>query len=124
VVTIVERGGKLRERARLGIRFNMLVLSDGLRVPIQTDTIFREGESPTGEASSKIGASAVAGAILGGLIGGKRGAIIGTTAGAAGGTAAVMAGGRNEATFAGGAPLAVRLIAPVTITIERTPVGL
>ena len=119
VVTLVERGGKMRTRAKLGIRFNMLVLADGLRVPIQTEAILREGESPSNEATSKIGAGAVAGAIVGGLLGGKRGAVVGSTVGAAGGTAAVMTSGRNEVTLASGAPLTVRLTAPVTITIEK-----
>jgi hypothetical protein len=121
VVTVVERGGKMRERAKLGIKFNTLVLADNMRVPIQTEAILREGESPTNEAGSKIGAGAIGGAIIGGLLGGKRGAIIGTTAGAAGGTAVVMSGGRNAAEIAGGASLTVRLTAPVTIAIEREP---
>jgi hypothetical protein len=123
IVTVVETGGKFRNKARIGVRFNQIVLADGVRVAIQTEPIFREGESPTGEAASKVGASAVVGAIVGGLLGGKRGAVIGSTVGGAGGTAAVMAGGRNEAVFAGGAPLTVRLTAPVTITIERDPAG-
>lgn len=121
IVTLAERGGKFRERAKLGVRFTTLILADGMRVPLQTEAILREGDSPTGEAGSKIGASAVAGAILGGLIGGKRGAVIGSTAGAAGGTAVVASGGRNEAIIQGGAPLTVRLTAPVTLTIEREP---
>jgi hypothetical protein len=120
-VTVVERGGKMRTRSRLGIKFNMLILADGLRVPIQTEAILREGESPSSEATSKIGAGAVAGAIVGGLLGGKRGAVVGSTVGAAGGTAAVMTSGRNEVAIASGAPLTVRLTAPVTITIERDP---
>jgi hypothetical protein len=119
VVSLVERGGKFRERAQLGIRFNTLILPDGLRVPIQTAAILREGDSPTGEASAKIGGTAVAGAIVGGLIGGKRGAVIGTAAAAAGGTAIVAAGGRNAAVIQSGVPLTVQLTAPVTITIER-----
>src|SRR6185503_2475742 len=119
VVTMVERGGKFKERARLAIRFNTFILADGLRVPIQTEAILREGDSPSSEAGSKIGGAAVAGAIIGGLIGGKRGAVIGSTAGAAGGTAVVASGGRNEATIQSGAPLTVRLPAPVAITIER-----
>ncbi len=119
VVTSVERGGKFRERARLAIQFNTLVLADGLRVPVQTDAIVRDGDPPAKEAGSKIGSAAVAGAIIGGLLGGKRGAVIGSTAGAAGGTAVVASGGRNEAMIQGGAPLAVRLTADVTITIER-----
>jgi len=121
VVSLVERGGKFRERSRVGIRFNMLILADGLRVPIQTEAIVREGDSPAGEATAKIGGSAVAGAIVGGLIGGKRGAAIGTAAAAAGGTAVVAAGGRNAAVIQSGSPLTVKLTQPVTVTIERDP---
>ena len=32
-VTLVDRGGKLKDRARLGIRFHTLVLADGTRSP-------------------------------------------------------------------------------------------
>jgi len=39
----VERGGKFKERARLGIRFHTLVLADGTRLPISTETIYRDG---------------------------------------------------------------------------------
>ena len=118
-VTLVERGGKFRERARLGIRFTSLVLADGTRIKLDTDTIYRDGDSPTGEATSKIGASTAVGAIIGAVIGGKKGAVIGSTTGAAGGTAAVMAGGRNAATIAAGTPLTVKLTSPVTVMVER-----
>jgi hypothetical protein len=118
-VVLVERGGRFRERARLGIKFSRVVLSDETTVRIRTEPIFRDGESPTGEATSKIGASAVIGAILGGVIGGKRGAAIGGTAGAAGGTAAVAAGGANAASIAEGSALTLRLTAPVTLLVER-----
>jgi hypothetical protein len=118
-VTLVERGGKFKERARLGLRFTRLVLSDNSSVRIQTDAIIRDGDSPTREAASKVGASAVIGAILGGVIGGKKGAVIGGSAGAGGGAAAVAAGGRNEATLVEGTPLTVRLTADVTILVER-----
>lgn len=118
-VTLVERGGKFRERARIGLTFNTLVLSSTERVPIQTETIFRDGDSPAPDATSKIGASAVVGSILGAVIGGKKGAAIGGAAGAAGGTAAVAAGGRNEAVVAEGTPLTLRLLEFVTIVVER-----
>ena len=118
-VVFVEQGGKFKERARIGIRFTTLVLADNVRLPIQTDTIFRDGEAPAPEATSKIGAAAVVGTILGAVIGGKKGAAIGGAAGAAGGTATVAAGGRNEATMATGAQLTVRLTAPLTVLVER-----
>jgi len=118
-VTLVERGGKMRDRARIGVRFNTLVLGDTDKIGIQTETIFRDGDSPTNEASAKIGASAVIGSILGAVIGGKKGAAIGGATGAAGGTAAVMAGGRNEAAIPAGAPLTVRLTAPVSVLVAH-----
>ena len=118
-VTEVERGGKVKERARLGVRFHTLVLADGRRIDVRTDTIFREGQSPTGESSRKIGGAAVGGAVLGAIMGGGKGAMIGGAAGAAGGTAAVMAGGRNAATIASGTVLNARLAAPVTVEVER-----
>jgi hypothetical protein len=118
-VTLVDRGGKMRDRARIGVRFDTLTLASREHLPIQTETIFRDGESPSNEASSKIGASAVIGTILGAVIGGKKGAAIGAAAGAGGGTAAVMAGDRNEAAIPAGAPLTVRLTAPVTILVPH-----
>ena len=118
-VTFVERGGRLKDRARLGVRFTSIVLADGTRVPIETDTIVREGSSPGAESSAKIGGGALGGAILGGILGGAKGAIIGGSAGAGAGTAAVLAGGRNAATLSSGTPVTVRLLKPTTITVEK-----
>lgn len=119
VVTAVERGGKFKGQARIGVRFNTLILADSTRVPIQTDTIFREGEAPGNASTSKVGGGAVLGAILGAVIGGKKGAIVGTTAGAGAGAAAVAAGDASQAVIAAGSSLTVRLTNPATITIER-----
>lgn len=118
-VTLVERGGNFRQRARLGVRFTSILLADKTRLPIETETIFRDGESPTGEATSKIGAGAVVGAMIGAMIGGKKGAAIGSAAGVGGGTAAVMAGGPNDATLEAGTQLTVRLTSEVTVTVEK-----
>jgi hypothetical protein len=118
-VTQVERGGKLRERARLGVRFTSIVLADGTRLPIHTETVMREGDSPGRESTAKIGGGAIGGAIIGGLLGGAKGAAIGSTIGAGAGGTAVMAGGRNPATLTAGSPVTVRLEDPVTVTVER-----
>lgn len=118
-VTVVERGGRVRERARLGIRFHTLAFADGTRLPITTETIYRYGEERSNRAAAKIGGGAVAGAILGAIIGGGRGAAIGATTGAAGGTAAVMAAERSEATLPAGVELTARILSPVTVTVER-----
>jgi type IV secretory pathway VirB10-like protein len=118
-VTLVERGGKMKDKARLGVRFHTLVLADNTQVPFRTDAIFREGSSPGNEASRKIGGAAIGGAILGAIIGGAKGAAIGGATGAAGGSAVVMAGDRNAATLPAGTVVTVRLNAPVAVDVER-----
>lgn len=115
----VDRGGKFKETAKLGIRFNTLVMADGTRVPINTDTIIRSGEAPGNGTAAKVGGGAVAGTILGALLGGAKGAAIGGAAGAGAGSAAVAAGDRNAATLPAGTPMTVRLLSPVTITSEK-----
>ena len=120
-VTVVERGGKMKERARLGVRFHTLVLGDGREVPLRTEDIIREGDSPSNESARKIGGAAIGGAILGAIMGGGKGAVIGSAAGAAGGSAAVMAGDRNAATLPAGTVLSVRLAEPATLELERLP---
>jgi type IV secretory pathway VirB10-like protein len=118
-VTVVEQGGKMKDRARLGVRFHTLVLADGRQIPLKTEPVYREGESPGAESSRKIGGAAIGGAVLGAILGGGKGAMAGAAAGAAGGTAVVMAGGRNAATLASGSVVTVRLNAPLTIEVAR-----
>ena len=118
-VTLVERGGKVKQTARLGVRFHTLLLADGREIPLRTEPIYREGESPSGESARKIGGAAIGGAILGAIIGGGKGAVIGGATGAAGGSAVVMAGDRNAATLAPGTVVTVRLSAPATIDVEK-----
>jgi len=118
-VTLVERGGRMKDRARLGVRFTSIVLADGTRLPIHTETVMREGDSPGRESAAKIGGGAIGGAIIGGILGGAKGAAIGSTIGAGAGGTAVMAGGRNPATLTAGSPITVRLEDPVTVTVER-----
>ena len=118
-VVAVERGGKIKERARLGVRFHTLVFADGTEIPIRTDAIYREGDSPGSESAKKIGGAAAGGAILGAILGGGKGAAIGGAAGAAGGTAVVMAGDRNAASLPAGTIVTVRLTEPVTVDVEK-----
>jgi type IV secretory pathway VirB10-like protein len=118
-VTLVERGGKVKQAARLGVRFHTLVLADGNQVSLSTEPVYREGESPAADSARKIGGAAVGGAILGAIIGGGKGAVIGGATGAAGGSAVVMSGDRNAATLASGSLVTVRLSGPATIDVEK-----
>jgi hypothetical protein len=118
-VMVVERGGKFKERARLGIRFHTLVMADGTRLPITTETVYRYGDAPGNSSAAKIGGGAVAGAILGAILGGGKGAAVGAATGAGAGTAAAASSNRSEATFPAGAEVTARILSPVTITHEK-----
>jgi hypothetical protein len=118
-VISVERGGKMRDRARLGIRFHTLVLADGTHVPITTETIYRTGDPPSQASTAKIGGGAVAGAILGAIIGGGKGAAIGGAIGGGAGTAAVMAGEPKPAVFPSGSDVTARILSPVAVNVEK-----
>lgn len=118
-VTEVERGGKVRERARLGVRFHTVVLANGDKLALRTDPITREGASPGRESAAKIGGAAIGGAILGAILGGGKGAAIGAGVGAGSGTAAVMAGERGSVTLPAGSTMSVRIQQPVSVTVEK-----
>src|SRR5262249_8274484 len=112
-------GGKFKERASIGVRFHTLVLADGTKLPITTETIYRYGEPPGNGSAAKVGGAAVGGAILGAILGGAKGAAIGATAAGGGGAGVVMARDRNAATLAAGTPISVRILQPVTVTTEK-----
>jgi type IV secretory pathway VirB10-like protein len=118
-VTLVESGGKFKDRARLAIRFHTLLLADGQSVPIATDPLVREGDGVGRRTGTRIGASAAGGAIIGAIFGGEKGAALGAAAGAGAGTAATAASRPSEARFRAGSVVTVRLTAPVSITIEQ-----
>lgn len=118
-VSVVDRGGKMKDQARLGVRFHTVILADGTELPLQTETVYRVGEAPGNASAAKVGGGAIGGAILGAILGGGKGAAIGGAIGAAGGTAAVMASERRPATLAAGSPITVKVLSPVTVTVEQ-----
>jgi hypothetical protein len=77
-----------------------LQISNVNGIPVASDTISRDGAGHTKSNIAKIGGTAAAGAILGGLFGGGKGAAIGTLAGAGAGTAGAAATGKKEAVIA------------------------
>ena len=118
-VVQVERGGKVKDRAHFAIRFNTLLLPDGSRLALTAEAVHREGPSPSNKSAARIGGATVGGAILGAILGGGKGAAIGGAIGAGGGTAATMASEREPATLPAGSIVNIRLMSPVTVTLER-----
>lgn len=118
-VSEVDRGGRVKGKARLAIKFHTIVLADGTQLALKTDPVVREGQSPGGESAAKVGGAAIGGAILGAILGGGKGAAIGGAVGAAGGTAAAMSNDRNPATLTAGTTVTVRMQAPITVTVQK-----
>ncbi len=118
-VIMVERGGHIKDRARIGIRFNTIILPDTTRLTIATEPIYREGPSPAHQSAAKIGGATIGGAILGAIFGGGRGAAIGSGLGAAGGTAAAMGGDRMPVVLPAGTTLSVRTESPINMTVAK-----
>jgi type IV secretory pathway VirB10-like protein len=118
-VSEVDRGGRMKGKARLAIKFHTIVLADGTQLPFKTDAVVREGQSPGGESAAKVGGAAIGGAILGAILGGGKGAAIGGAVGAGAGTAAAMSNDRNPATLAAGTTVTVRVQSPVTVTVQK-----
>jgi hypothetical protein len=118
-VTEVDRGGRMKGKSRLAIRFHTIVLADGSELALKTDPVVREGQSPGGESAAKVGGAAIGGAILGAILGGGKGAAIGGAVGAGAGTAAAMSNDRNPATLSAGTTVTVRMQAPVTVTVQK-----
>jgi len=115
----VDRGGRVRGRSRLSIRFHTLTLTDGTDVTLRTDPVVREGQSASGESAAKVGGAAIGGAILGAILGGQRGAAVGAGIGAAGGTAAAMTNTPDAARLSAGTTITLRMQEQLIVSVPR-----
>jgi hypothetical protein len=95
IIVDAKSSGRLGGKALLSLQITTV---NG--IPIASDTLSRDGAGHTKSNIAKIGGTAAAGAILGGLFGGGKGAAIGTAAGAGAGTAGAAASGKKEAVIA------------------------
>jgi hypothetical protein len=115
-VTEARRSGRVKGRARVGVRFNALRVN-GTLYNMRTSAIAREAQGTKKEDTAKIGIGAGAGAITGAIVDGKKGAAIGSAIGAAGGTGVVLATRGDEVSLGRGAAVTVRLTSPLTIRV-------
>ncbi len=115
VVTAAARAGRVKGRARVAIRFDALEPPGGERYPIAAAPVSRVAPATKKRDAAEIGLPAAGGAIIGGLLGGKKGAVIGGAAGAGAGTAVVLSTRGKEVRLPRGTPLTIRLTRPLTI---------
>ena len=80
IVIAVDASGKVQGRAKLAFRFDQLNI-DNHRYEIRSDTVSYQAEATKTEDAKKIGIGAGAGAVIGGLLGGKKGAGTGAVLG-------------------------------------------
>ena len=119
-VAAVEPAGKVKGRASLALRFTSISVSGrDERVAIMARKSFLAA-STKGEDAAKIGIPAAGGAIIGGILGGKKGAAIGTAVGGGGGTAVVLATAGDEITLARGAVLTLPIDNAVEVRVPIT----
>jgi hypothetical protein len=118
-VTQAIRSGKVKGRGRLAMRFHTLApAGDNERYRISTRTWSRIAPGTKKKDAATIGLPAAGGAIVGGLVGGKKGAAIGAIAGGGTGTAVVLSTRGKEVRLGRGAVLLLRLSEPVTVRNE------
>lgn len=117
-VTEARESGRVKGRGRIGVRFTSLSAHDE-RYRMRTASIVREAPGTKKRDAATIGIPAGAGAVIGGLAGGKKGAAIGAAAGGGGGTAVVLSTRGKEARLGRGAAINVRLVEPLTVRIPR-----
>jgi hypothetical protein len=116
LVTQATRSGKVKGRARLGMRFQTLEpAGDHERYRISTNTWSRVAPGTKKKDAATIAIPATGGAIVGGIVGGKKGAAIGAPAGGGGGTAVVLSTRGKEVRLGRGAVLLVKLTDPLTV---------
>lgn len=118
VVTDAKPSGKVKGLAHISVRFDSLSERDGERYQIQTVAVGRTAEATKKKDALEIGAPAAGGAIIGGLLGGKKGALIGTAVGGGAGTAVVLSTSGREVHLNQGAILTLKLSEAVTVKVR------
>jgi hypothetical protein len=118
-VSEATRPGKVKGRGRVAVRFTSI--NSGSRresYAIETRSWVAVAPATKKKDALTIGVPAAGGAVVGALIDGKKGAAIGSAVGGGAGTAVVLTTRGKDVRIGRGATLAVRLAAPLTISID------
>jgi hypothetical protein len=110
------RAGRVKGLANLTLAVSEINTTDGQRVPIETDSYEKWGNSSVKNDTAKVAGAAALGAIIGALAGGGKGAAIGAGAGGAAGTGVALGTRGAAASVPSESILTFRLARAVTIT--------
>ncbi len=117
-VTHVDPAGRIAGGAELTLRFTELALAGGKSYAISAAPIRMQGKGDAKESAIEVGGGAVAGGILGAILGGKGSVAKGAVAGAAVGTGVAVATKGNQIVLPAGQKVRVTLDGPVTIEVK------
>lgn len=114
------RPGRVKGRGRVAVRFTRITPA-GLeeRYSMQTRSWVAVAPATKKKDALTIGAPAAGGAVVGGIVGGKKGAGIGALAGGGAGTAVVLSTRGKDVHIGPGTTLAIRLVAPLTVSVPE-----
>jgi hypothetical protein len=119
VVTDAKRSGKVKGLAHIAVRFNSVTpKGDDERYSFRAGSVARTAEATKKRDAMEIGIPAAGGAVVGGLLGGKKGAVIGGAAGGGAGTAVVMNQRGKEVSLGKGAAITLKLTEPLTVRVR------
>jgi hypothetical protein len=119
-VSEATRPGKVKGRGRVAVRFTRIAPAGyDTRYNMQTRSWVAMAPATKKKDALTIGAPAAGGAVIGGIVGGKKGAGIGALAGGGAGTAVVLTTRGKDVRIGRGTTLAIRLMAPLTINVEQ-----
>jgi len=119
-VTHIDPAGRIAGGAELTLRFNELVMADGTSYPIACEPFALKGKGQAKESALEIGGGAVAGGVLGKVIGGSGGDVAkGAAAGAVIGTGVAIATKGKQIVLPVGQKLEVKTTEPVTVTVKK-----
>ena len=105
---------------RVAVRFTRITpAGNDARYNMQTRSWVAVAPATKKKDALTIGAPAAGGAVIGGIVGGKKGAGIGALAGGGAGTAVVLSTRGKDVRIGRGTTLAVRLTAPLTVSVEQ-----
>jgi hypothetical protein len=116
-VTHIDPAGRVAGGAELTLRFVELVIPNGKSYSISATPLRLEGKGDAKESALEVGGGAVAGGILGAVLGGKGDIAKGAAAGAVVGTGVAVATKGNQIVLPAGQKIKVSLDGPVTIAI-------
>jgi hypothetical protein len=119
-VSEATRPGKVKGRGRVAVRFTRITpAGNDARYNMQTRSWVAVAPATKQKDALTIGAPAAGGAVIGGIVGGKKGAGIGALAGGGAGTAVVLSTRGKDVRIGRGTTMAVRLTAPLTVHVEQ-----